>query len=681
MAAKDEDPDEPDKIAENMEALSRMKAYYARPTNDILYRSDCLHVDGPGCDNCEISEQENRDEREMTHSVKAHYGNIASGNSVIKDAVLRDKYAADSNILCFEMEATGLMNTFPCLVIRGICDYCDSHKNDAWHKYAALTASAYAKELLHIIQPGQVHGMELAARLTESINEIKGNIKRMEQEKKKEDIYRWLSPPDPESNYPKALKTRKSGTGTWFIQSQEFEDWKLKKSPFLWLHGIPGCGKTVLSSTVIEEIRTMIVIDALDECDNRGELLKTIKKMSGWGVQRFDAIFTSSPEIEIQNVLDPLISNQAKIDLTSERVYADIEAYILESIKKDDRLNRWRGNDELQQKIRETLTTKASGMDHALKLLQLVTYSFHPLRIEELVDALAVDVRGVPRFDSRNRFKIPEEILLPCSSLVTIKLGGVYRGGRTEKEKTVHLAHFSVKEYLVSNIIDTRVAETYNIQEIPSHITIAETCLAYILLFDQPGSSISEIKDKFPLAEYSAERWADEESSELIKSLMDELFRNKTYAFNVCVDLSVRFWSFETKRGNREFLLYYSCSRGLFQATERLLNNGADINFHTWDYGSALQIAVKKKNQEIVQLLLDRGADSSIEKEYRPVLHIAITNKDQEIVKLLLDRGADPNFGRTDGTALRAVVEYGNQEIYKIVQLLLDKGADRKKRH
>jgi nucleoside phosphorylase len=50
--------------------------------------------------------------------------------------------------LCLEMEAAGLANGFPCVVIRGICDYADSHKNDEWHPYAAATAAACAKELL-----------------------------------------------------------------------------------------------------------------------------------------------------------------------------------------------------------------------------------------------------------------------------------------------------------------------------------------------------------------------------------------------------------------------------------------------------------------------------------------------------------------------------------------------------
>ena len=68
--------------------------------------------------------------------------------------------------MCFEMEAAGLMNTFPCLVIRGICDYADSHKNKRWQGYAAATAAAYAKELLSIIPRTQVVGTHTMREVT-----------------------------------------------------------------------------------------------------------------------------------------------------------------------------------------------------------------------------------------------------------------------------------------------------------------------------------------------------------------------------------------------------------------------------------------------------------------------------------------------------------------------------------
>ncbi len=92
--------------------------------------------------------------------MRIHYGLIASGNQVIKDAGFRDRLNQDlgRNVLCVEMEAAGLMDGFPCIVIRGICDYADSHKNKEWQEYAAAVAAAFAKELLEYVQPSDVDG-------------------------------------------------------------------------------------------------------------------------------------------------------------------------------------------------------------------------------------------------------------------------------------------------------------------------------------------------------------------------------------------------------------------------------------------------------------------------------------------------------------------------------------------
>jgi nucleoside phosphorylase len=87
---------------------------------------------------------------------RIHYGNIASGNKVMKDGTTRDKIAKDEGVICFEMEAAGLTDHFPCLVIRGICDYADSHKNKIWQPYAAATAAAFARVLLGFIDKQEV---------------------------------------------------------------------------------------------------------------------------------------------------------------------------------------------------------------------------------------------------------------------------------------------------------------------------------------------------------------------------------------------------------------------------------------------------------------------------------------------------------------------------------------------
>ncbi|BCS27796.1 5'-methylthioadenosine/S-adenosylhomocysteine nucleosidase family protein [Aspergillus puulaauensis] len=137
---------------QGQDSLVRSK-YHSRPPSIPIYRT--CHKPQP---------QNSSDTHRERNAPKVHYGLIASGNQVIKDSRIRDHLARESNILCFEMEAAGLLDTFPCLVIRGVSDYADCNKNDAWQGYAAATAAAYAKELLSVIPRQQVEDAPLAVR-------------------------------------------------------------------------------------------------------------------------------------------------------------------------------------------------------------------------------------------------------------------------------------------------------------------------------------------------------------------------------------------------------------------------------------------------------------------------------------------------------------------------------------
>jgi nucleoside phosphorylase len=87
--------------------------------------------------------------RPSNKAIEIHYGLIASGNQVIKSGRKRNQISRElGGVLCFEMEAAGLMNEFPCVVIRGICDYADAYKAKEWQEYAAAVAAAYTKELI-----------------------------------------------------------------------------------------------------------------------------------------------------------------------------------------------------------------------------------------------------------------------------------------------------------------------------------------------------------------------------------------------------------------------------------------------------------------------------------------------------------------------------------------------------
>lgn len=139
------------------------------PETDCLYASNLVHpqhkmsqcVDV--CAKLPLSIVPRRVRAEHVKDPMIHYGLIASGNRLMQNAEVRDRLANEKDILCFEMEAAGIMNRFPCMVVRGICDYSDSHKNKVWQGYAALTAAAYAKDLLYEILPQRVEVEEKLA--------------------------------------------------------------------------------------------------------------------------------------------------------------------------------------------------------------------------------------------------------------------------------------------------------------------------------------------------------------------------------------------------------------------------------------------------------------------------------------------------------------------------------------
>jgi hypothetical protein len=92
--------------------------------------------------------------------------------------------------------------------------------------------------------------------LATDVKDTKEKIQEIRLNEREKDIQDWLSAPDPSRNYINALEKRHQGTGAWFIDSYAFADWNERSNSFLWLHGIPGCGKTVLSSTIIEHLKS-----------------------------------------------------------------------------------------------------------------------------------------------------------------------------------------------------------------------------------------------------------------------------------------------------------------------------------------------------------------------------------------------------------------------------------------
>ncbi|KAH8690153.1 nucleoside phosphorylase domain-containing protein [Talaromyces proteolyticus] len=120
---------------------------------DSLFRSSYQHIDNDKenkCVKCDKQQLVHRHPRN-SRTPHIHYGLIASGDQMMEDSETRDRLTQQLGILYFKMEAVGLMNQLPTLVIRGISNYCNSHKHKDWQRYVALTVAVYTKLLLSLV--------------------------------------------------------------------------------------------------------------------------------------------------------------------------------------------------------------------------------------------------------------------------------------------------------------------------------------------------------------------------------------------------------------------------------------------------------------------------------------------------------------------------------------------------
>ncbi|KAH6621564.1 hypothetical protein B0J18DRAFT_467135 [Chaetomium sp. MPI-SDFR-AT-0129] len=266
------------KIVETVGGLlqkkKRLNRQYGKPdpSTDVLYVSTKVHGNPDRL--CDVTCAQDkraiiqRPERaiDVEEELRIFHGLIGSANQVMKDATIRDRLAAEKNVLCFEMEAAGLMNHFPCLVIRGICDYSDSHKNKAWQGYAAMVAAAYARDLLDLIAPNKV---ELEQKISKILGNVQQQVAQVGQslvlarqdvaaiksnidDNKENDTLDWIAPDDYAHQHDDILSRRQPGTAQWILNHPEFKEWFFRKGGSLFCRGMPGAGKTVLTAVVVD---------------------------------------------------------------------------------------------------------------------------------------------------------------------------------------------------------------------------------------------------------------------------------------------------------------------------------------------------------------------------------------------------------------------------------------------
>lgn len=228
----------PEILSDTLERHPLMVKYAHPGAPDQLFRSTYRHVPGMyTCDHCDADQLLARPTRGSSGPA-IHYGNIASGDGLMKDSEKRDKLAKELDIICFEMEAAGLMDNFHCLVIRGICDYADSHKNKKWQEYAAATAAAYARELLLEIPSSQMVADGAMPQDPVSISERRKHLLDSLKFDQMESRHMTIRPAE--------LRTCE-----WLSDHPEYRRWQnpakfIDHHGFFWIDGKPGAGKSTL---------------------------------------------------------------------------------------------------------------------------------------------------------------------------------------------------------------------------------------------------------------------------------------------------------------------------------------------------------------------------------------------------------------------------------------------------
>ncbi|KIX05301.1 uncharacterized protein Z518_06173 [Rhinocladiella mackenziei CBS 650.93] len=232
---------------------------------DCFYCSVCdkdIESSIPNCEGLHTKRNQRKN-----HNPVVHYGVIASGNQVVKDAAVRDRLRDEFNAFCVEMEAAGLMNEFPCLVIRGICDYADLHKNDGWHPYAAMAAAAYAKEFLQYITPARACQEQPIQNVLGLLDEIRHSAQaQLEATQAQTEQSKTQYESDKHSQCHRTFKIgayenqkdinheRVAGTCQWVLSNPLYRQWTARlHDDLLWISADPGCGKSVLARFLVDE--------------------------------------------------------------------------------------------------------------------------------------------------------------------------------------------------------------------------------------------------------------------------------------------------------------------------------------------------------------------------------------------------------------------------------------------
>lgn len=346
--------------------------------------------------------------------------------------------------------------------------------------------------------------------------------------------------------------------------------------------------------------------------------------------------------------------------------------------------------------------------DDARRALTWIAFSKRPLLLREVAEAAVFG--GDAGFDEEDRFQNPADVLEVLGSLVTCSLedqstpdpslDDLEKFSQDEGEildswnKTflnrlpraesvsVSLAHYSVKEYLMSDRI---IHSDFEISENDANAIITESCLKYIHQYEISATKTASEEDLryFPLLYYACEFWYVHlqgipiESQKPLRSLLAKLFDSESeLASWLRIHRPDRWWLPPFNDGNKDVSpLYHASSIGLVYIVQRLLDEGADVNTAAEDLASAFLVAAGFGHEAVVRILLQFPIDINMKDEDgATALHVAAEYENEGILRALLQHKADTDAVDTVGnTALHYVAWSSNQSI---VQLLLEYNAD-----
>ncbi|KAK8043811.1 purine and uridine phosphorylase [Apiospora phragmitis] len=462
-------------------------------------------------------------------------------------------------------------------------------------------------------------------------------------------ILNWLTALDYGPQHSDYLRRRQSGTGQWLLDSEEYRTWLGTTQQTLFCPGMPGAGKTILTSTVINDLEQRF-------WDDRTSAITYVY-----------CIFKRKDEQKIEYLITSLLKQiaQALRSIVSEhsRVFIMVDAVDECQTSEDYRARFLSTLFDLQAQSKINLFAISRVIPDINKKFEGSPYLEHALAVEQ--DESALDQENCPRI---------EHLVSVCAGLVTVD----------EQSGIVRLVHYAAQEYLES----TKARWFPEMEQI-----ITTVCTTY-LSFDSFATGHCETDKEFEkrlaehrLYDYAAWNWGlHARTVNIDKKVLS--FLSKPAQVDAAstaengITLGIIFGSpklliekdadITAVYNDGETPLYMALSTGHLEVAKLLIENGIDVNAAANNGSTPLHWTSSEGYEGVAKLLIQKGADVKAVNIYGETpLHLAST---QEVASLLIEKGGDVKAAAENGaTPLHWASLDGSKAVAK---LLIQKGAD-----